>query len=271
MSKRRIFLLTLILSIAFWAGGASAWDDSGVREVIEKAIESLPKPIKKFYEQREEIILAHVIDPIRTGQRLTFEIDRFEPFPFEGIPEDRQAAISKFGEETMEQAGDLPWRLQDTYGKLIEAYRVMDIEAIETLSAEIAFCVGELHNPVNVSKYGDGEPIDQDGLRERFDERLLEVYGEKVKFDTPAAVYLDRPGEYAFNIARRAYIWVNNILLHDYIARQGVMSYDRFYYEGLWLRSSIIINQMLQNVSRDAASYWYTAWIEAGKPELPKK
>jgi hypothetical protein len=270
MNNRRIVLVGLILSSLYWGGGVLAWDDTGVRLVIEKAIDSLPKPIKKFYEQREAIILEHVVDPIRSGQRLTFELDRFETFPFEGIPEDRQSAVSKFGEETIEEAGDLPWKLQDTFQKLIEAYRTMDIEAIETLSAEIAFLVGELHNPVNVSKYGDGEPIDQDGLRERFDERLLEVYGEKIKFDTPAAVYLDRPGEYAFNIARRAYIWVDNILLHDYIARQGVMSYDRFYYEGLWLRSSIIINQMLQNLSRDAASYWYTAWIEAGKPELPK-
>ena len=269
---RRVFLLGMLVVLSFgWASGSLAWDDSAGRLVLEKAIEGLPKQIRKFYEQREVVLFDLITDPIRMGQRLTFEIDRLDEFPFDDIPEDWELALRRFGEETIQEAGDLPWRLIETHEKLVEAFKQVDVESIEKLSAEIAYMVGELHNPVNVSKYGDGEPIDQAGMRERFDERLLEVYGEKLKFDTPAAVFLDRPSEYVFNIPRRAYIWVDNILLHDYIARMGVQSYDRFYYESLWLRANVILSQLLQSVSRDISSYWYTAWVKAGKPELPKE
>jgi hypothetical protein len=270
MIRRGIVLTALWIAAIGWAGEAQAWDEAAARMFVEKAIDALPKQMKKFYEQRSELLLQQILDPVQMENRLLFEMDRLGEFPFIDIPETRESAVRKYG-ETLEEAGDLPWRIVETYEKLIEAFQNMDIAAIETLSAEVAFQIGELHNPVNVSQYGDGEPIDQHGLRERFDERLLEVYGGKLDFDTPTSIYLDRPTEYVFNIARRAYIWVDNILLHDYIARQGVASYDRFYYEGLWLRASVIINQMMQSLSRDAASFWYTAWVKAGKPELPKK
>ncbi len=266
--------IVLIVALAAWIGGAGegvAWNDLGHRLTVEKAIEALPKPIKKFYEQREDYLMENVKDPARVEPRLIFEMDRLEEFPFDGIPVTRQAAIAKYGESAIEEAGDLPWKLVETYEKLVEAYQNMDIPAIESLSLEIAYYVGELWVPVNVSKYGDGDPIGQEGLRERFDSRLLEVYGEKLKVETPAAIYLDRPAEYAVSIPVKSYVWVDNILLNDYIARRGVASYDRFYYEGLWLRASLIISQMLEGVSRDIASYWYTAWVKAGKPELPKK
>ncbi len=271
MFKRILLVVALALA---WIGGAGegvAWNELGHRLTVKKAIEALPKPIKKFYEQREDYLMDNVKDPARVEPRLIFEVDRLEAFPFDGIPETRQAAIAKYGADQIEEAGDLPWRLAETYEELIEAFKNMDIPVIESLSLEIAYYVGELWVPVNVSKYGDGEPIEQEGLRERFDSRLLEVYGEKLKVDTPTAIFLDRPAEYAVSIPRKSYVWVDNILLNDYIARRGVASYDRFYYEGLWLRASIIISQMLEGLSRDIASYWYTAWVKAGKPEFPKK
>ena len=167
---RRVCLLGMLVVLSSgWASGSLAWDDSAGRLVLEKAIDGLPKQIKKFYEQREVVIFDLITDPIRMGQRLTFEIDRLDEFPFDDIPEDWELALRRFGEETIQEAGDLPWRLIETHEKLVEAFKQVDVESIEKLSAEIAYMVGELHNPVNVSKYGDGEPIDQAGMRERFE------------------------------------------------------------------------------------------------------
>jgi hypothetical protein len=271
MMKRGILLAVFLFMVLGSTHHSFSWDETGDRLILEKAIDALPRQMKKFYEEREAALLALIEDPVEMGHRLTFEVDRLAEFPFEDIPESQQGAVSRFGEDRIAEAGDLPWRIMETYEKLTEAFQNMDIQAIESLSAEIAYQIGELHNPVNVSRYGDGESIDQHGLRERFDERLLEVYGTKLKVETPTSIYLDRPSEYVFNIVRKGYVWVDNILLHDYVAHRGVMSYDRFYYEGLWARTSVILSQMFESLSRDIASFWYTAWVNAGKPELPKK
>ena len=237
---------------------------------MEKAIDALSGSLKGYYKDRKKALTETLGDPARFGTRMLFEVDRLESFPFEGLPADRKLAIRKYGEVAIEEAGDVPWRLIESYQALVEAFRKSDFESTVSISAEIAYYVGEMYVPVNVSKNGDGEPTGQHGLRERFDSRLLEIYGGKIKVDTPNSIYLDRPEEYAVSIPRKSYIWVDNILYFDYLSRIGVESYDRFYYEGMWLRAEPLLKQLLRGAALDTASFWYTAWVVARKPELPK-
>ncbi len=255
-----------------WTAGTETgrgWNDVGRRLYMEKAIEALPKPLKGFYETHKVSLAEAISDPSRFG-RAIFEVDRLEPFPFADLPTNRELAVRKYGEETLKEAGDVPWRLIESYQALVESFRKSDFKAAVTHSEEIAFLVGELYVPLNVSKSGDGEPTGQQGLRERFDSRLMEAFGEKLKIDPPSAVFLDRPAEYAVSIPLKSFIFVDNILYFDYLSRKGVQSYDRFYYEGMWLRARPVTEQLLAGAAQDAASFWYTAWVEARKPELPK-
>ena len=245
------------------------WNDIGHRLYVEKAIDALPKPLKGFYESHKVTLAEAVSDPSRFGRSI-FEVDRLEPFPFADLPTDRELAVRKYGEDTLKEAGDVPWRLIESYQALVEAFRKSDFKTAITHSEEIAFLVGELYVPLNVSKDGDGEPTGQQGLRERFDSRLMEAFGQKLKVPTLGAVFLDRPAEYAVSIPLKSFIFVDNILYFDYLSRKGVQSYDRFYYEGMWLRAQPVTEQLLAGAAQDAASFWYTAWVEARKPELPK-
>lgn len=268
----RVLVLTLAsLVLTGSIETASAWSQEGVRLFMEEAIRALDKPLKQFYEDREIEIVESASDPSLFPPRLLFEVDRLEPFPFVDLPTDRARAVRKYGEEAIEEAGDLPWRLIESYNALIEAHRQGDFEAVVTHSAEIAHYVGAMYVPVNVSKDGDGEPTGQHGLRERFDSRLLEVYAAKVDVDTPTAFFLDYPEDYAVSIPRKSYIWVDNLLYFDYLSRLGVKSYDRFYYEGMWLRAEPLLEELLGGAALDTASFWYTAWVAARRPELPEK
>lgn len=249
---------------------ASAWNEAGIRLFLEEAVEALDDSLKDFYEERELALVEMASDPSVFPPRLLFEVDRLEPFPFLDLPTDRKRAVRKYGEEALDEAGDLPWRLVESYEALVEAHRQGDYEAVLQRSAEIAHYVGAMYAPVNVSKDGDGGPTGQHGLRERFDSRLIEVYGDDVDVDTPAAFYLDYPDEYAVSIPRKSYVWVDNLLYFDYLARLGVKSYDRFYYEGMWLRVEPLLEELLHGAALDTASFWYTAWVTAGRPELPE-
>jgi hypothetical protein len=258
--------------ILTWVAGIETgrtWNDIGHRLYVEKAIDALPKPLKGFYDQHKVTLAEAVSDPSRFS-RAIFEVDRLEPFPFADLPTDRELAVRKYGEETLKEAGDTPWRLIESYQALVEDFRSSDFKSAVTRSEEIAFLVGELYVPLNVSKDGDGEPTGQQGLRERFDSRLMEAFGQKLKVPTIGAVFLDRPAEYAVSIPLKSFIFVDNILYYDYLSRKGVQSYDRFYYEGMWLRAQPVTEVLLAGAAQDAASFWYTAWVEARKPELPK-
>ncbi len=266
----RVLALTVAVLCLGSAELGFPWSEHGSALFMEKAIDALSGPLEDFYEDRETALAETVSDPTRFGSRMIFEVDRLEPFPFDELPADRKLAIRKYGEAAIEEAGDVPWRLIESYQALVEAFRKSDFEATVSISAEIAYYVGEMYVPVNVSKNGDGEPTGQHGLRERFDSRLLEVFSGKIKVDTPSAIYLDRPEEYAVSIPRKSYIWVDNILYFDYLSRLGVESYDRFYYENMWIHAEPLLEQLLRGAALDTASFWYTAWTVARKPELPK-
>jgi hypothetical protein len=270
MARQKILAMMVLLVTVGWTEPGRAWNEVGHRRAVQEAIEDLPKPLKNFYKDRRDLVMERLTAPGRIGPRMTFEVDRLEEFPFETLPVNHERAVRKFGEDKLEEVGDLPWKLIESYQALVEAFKEVDTEAIVERSVEVAVYVDELHQPLNISKWGDGESIDQEGMRERFDSRLLDLYGDKLDVDASTAVYLDRPAEFVMSILRRSYVWVDNLLLYDYMARQGVSSYDRFYYEGLWLLASSIVDNRLSDSSKDMASYWYTAWTQAGKPDLPK-
>lgn len=252
-------------------GPALAWNDAVHRDYLREAIDSLPGPLKDFFKDREDALEEAISDPTRFPSRLIFEIDRLEPFPFDELPNNRTLAERKYGAEAIEEAGDVPWRLVEAYEALIEAFRSQDFDAVFNHSVALAYYVGELYMPLNVSKDGDGEPTGQQGLRERFDSRLVEVYLDKIKIDAPNALYLDHPDDYAVSMPLKSYVWVDNILYFDYLSRKGVDSYDRFYYDGMWLRAKPVLESLLGAAALDTASYWYSAWVVARKPELPKR
>lgn len=271
MLKRVLVLTMASIVLSGSVDTAYPWSEEGVRLFMEKAIKALDKPLERFYEDREQILVETASDPSLFPPRLLFEIDRLEPFPFLDVPTDRKRAVRKYGEEAIEEAGDLPWRLVESYNALVEAHREADFDAVMTHSAEIAHYVGAMYVPVNVSLNGDGEPTGQHGLRERFDSRLLEVFAAKIDVDTPTAFFLDYPDEYAISIPRKSYIWVDNLLYFDYLSRLGVKSYDRFYYDSMWLRVEPLLEELLEGAALDTASFWYTAWVAARRPELPKQ
>jgi hypothetical protein len=272
MVKRSLWIVGTMAAVWIAAiGTGRTWSDTGRRLYVKKAVEALPKPLKGFYELREAAINETMNDPTKFGARVVFEVDRLEAFPFVDLPTSRELAVRKYGEETLKEVGDGPWRLIECYDALVEAFKTGDFPTAVSRSAEIAVYVGELYDPPNVSQNGDGDPTGQQGLRERFDSRLMEAFGDKLKLNTPSAIFLDRPAEYAVSIPRKSYVFVDNLLLYDYLSRMGVESYDRFYYDGMWLRAQPVVEQLLGGAALDTASFWYTAWVSARKPELPKQ
>lgn len=270
MSRRRIILCVLLV-LAAWVGPRMgfAWGDVAHRLVAESAIEELPDPIKDFYEERESYLMEQLERASIGGPRFTFEVDVLEAFPFDDLALDRDEAIEKYGADQIEEVGDLPWRLIESYQRLVQAFQELDFEAVDLHSAEIVLYLNDLHQPLNVSKYGDGALTGQDGFRSRLENRLLEIYGHELDVEAAAAIYLDSPERYLISVLVRSFVWMDNLLLIDYFSSQGTASYDRFYYEGLWLRAEDIVNERLSDSSKDIASYWYTAWTQAGRPELP--
>jgi hypothetical protein len=47
--------------------------------------------------------------------------------------------------------------------------------------------------------------------------------------------------------------------------------YDESYYRFFWEKTKLLTIKQLRKATKTLATLIYTAWIEAGKPEIPEK
>jgi hypothetical protein len=248
---------------------ARAWGPIVHETVTAKAIDTLPGDLKGFYKdhRREMPTLSLEQEVPDEGPDRRFAVDRLLPFPFTDLPRTEAAVKARFGDEA-DRVGRLPWLIDESYARLLEDFKAKDREKIMAESDIIAGLVTDIGNPLAVTDNADGQKTGQQGLWVRFSVRLPEAMQKSLKLDPPAARYLDDPKEYVFDMIRAAYVWVDNILYREDLARRGSPGYSEIYYSNLGDRVSDVLLARLSQAACDVGSYWYSAWTAAGRPQL---
>jgi hypothetical protein len=234
------------------------------------AIETLPKQMKGFYKDHRAEMPSLALEPEfpTRGPERRFLIDRLLPFPFTELPRSEAALAAKYGEKA-NGVGRLPWLVQESYARLVDAMKGPDKEKILAESDVLAGLVVDLRSPLNLTDNFDGQRTGQHGLWVRIVEKLPQALGKDLRLSPDAANYLDNPKEYVFSIILGSYVWLDNILYLEELARRGKAGYGDPYYEDLARKvGPILRQQVLSPAAEDAGSFWYTAWTVAGRPEL---
>jgi hypothetical protein len=237
--------------------------------VAAAAIDTLPKQLKAFYKAHRMEMPSLALEPefpVRGPER-RFMVDRLLPFPFTELPRSEAALTAKYGEKA-EGIGRLPWLVQESYARLVEAMKAGDKEKILKESDVLAGLVVDLRAPLNLTENYDGQKTGQHGLWVRIMEKLPQALGGNLKASPDAARYLDNPKEYVFSVIEATYVWLDNVLYLEELARRGKAGYGDPYFEDLARRVGPLVREHLSRAAEDAGSYWYTAWTVAGRPEL---
>jgi hypothetical protein len=271
-------LATAGLALAFGGGSAAQpAADRGRERVVElahqvtvaAAIDTLPKPLKGFYKAHRMEMPSLALEPefpVRGPER-RFLVDRLLPFPFLGLPREEAAIEAKFGEKA-KGIGRLPWMIQESYARLVEAMKAGDKEKILAESDVLGGLVVDMHTVLNLTENSDGQKTGQPGLWVRLVEKLPQAMGKDLKVSPDAANYLDDPKEYVFSMMLGTYVWLDNMLYLEELAHRGKSGYGDPYFEDLAHRVGPILKVRLARAAEDAGSYWYTAWTVAGRPDL---
>lgn len=251
-----------------WAGEAMAWGPVAQTVVTAKAIDALPKGLKEFYKAHRLEMPTLALEPTypEDGPDRRFAVDRLMPFPFADLPHSEAALKAKYGDAAA--IGRLPWLIHESYARLVDAFKAKDKARILEESDTIASLVAQMDNPLALTDNADGQKSEQHGLYLRFSTKFPEAVANKLKVDPDAAVFLDDPKGYVFSILNSSYVWVDNLMLLDEIAKRGKSAYGDIYFDDMAGRATDLLSRRLTQAANDAASYWYTAWTDAQRPEL---
>jgi hypothetical protein len=268
---------TLLVLAALVAPGSSfAWGENSERLITNKAIDTLPAEMQGFFSGNRRFLVGHVSAPVEAEssdpaeRRNGFiQLDHYGQFPFAALPRSYSAALLKYGRKTLETYGLLPWEIGTYSQKLTMSLRDRNWEEVKLNAALLAHYVAAAHDPFNTTINFDGKLSDQPGVNERFSTGLVDRYQLFIFVKPNDAAFVRDPTSEAFEMTLGAHAWLDNVLLQDRRAHEGLARYDDEFYDRLYAQAGAILIRQLSDASTDVGSYWMTAWINAGRPQLP--
>lgn len=271
-----ISLVVFAAILTAFPGHALAWGPNAHKLVVNKAIDTLPLDIRGFFEANRSSLAQHVTDPLDAEAKTPAErhnhflyLDRYGRFPFVALPRNYKAAVGKYGKSKLESTGLLPWQIGVYSQKLTEALKLGRWDEAKLDAAVLAGYVAEAHDPFNTTENFDGHLTLQTGINERFGATLVDRFSSFFPMRPNDASFINDPTDHAFDSCLSAHAWIEIILLADRNARQAGKSYDDEYFDRFYSQAAATLIRQLSDAATDVGSYWLTAWINAGRPQLP--
>jgi hypothetical protein len=266
-----------ILFVWLAAGGtALAWGPSAHRLVNNWAVETLPPEIRAFFDSNRQFLIEHANDPDEWMKTDRYErkrhylyLDKYGMFPYLDLPHSFQRAGERFGAGRINRDGVLPWQIGEYSLRLTNSLKGQNWNEARLNAAVLAHYVADARDPLHTTSNYDGQLTGQTGLATRFGVTLIDRYQGFFIFRPIAAVKIDDPTEYAFRAVLEANIWVNQIVLFDRQAVEAFRDFNDDYLDRFYSQAGSIVVREINAAAHDAGSYWYTAWLNAGRPALP--
>lgn len=269
--------------IALASPPAFGWGFDAHRIIARSAAAALPEPLAGFYRARAQKVASASIEPdtrLRDqlkeveARRHYLDLDELSRPPFGDIPADEAAARARFGGKRLDEAGLLPWRVAEVHSLLRDAFSRRDASACARLSGWLAHYAADASQPLHTTKNHDGQLTGNRGIHAAFETDMIgrrrEVYANRARL--PASFSprrVDDPAAFIMEEMVRAYGHVDEVLKADSQAMLQVKKQGKDYLEALEERAGDLAGARLREASANVASLWYSAWVQAGRPDLP--
>lgn len=204
------------------------------------------------------------------GPRHYIDIDNYPGFLANGrIPQSYDSVVALYGPAFVIDQGVLPWATKIAYDSLVNSFIRFDWNKAVLFAADIGHYVGDAHNPLHITRNYNGQYTNNYGIHSRYETGMVNAFKEEIIVNPAAISFIADVDDYIFNYIYSNYIYVDSIMIADTYA-QGVAgnstSYE--YKEALWEKTRSFTIPLFNNASHALAELIYSAWVEAGKPDM---
>ena len=275
-----IALLVLLIALP---APALAWGTAAHRVLMTRAIDLLPAEIKPFFDANRAELVLRVNDPDLwrvvgwdedAHHFLDLDAKEYGSYPFAALPRDHEAAVRKFGANTVKRYGLLPWRTEEMFGRLRRAFEGVPRSApyaasdIVVFASAVAHYAQDAHQPLHATINYDGQLTKQRGVHARFESALFERAQSRLRFAPAPARVLTTPRDAIFDVLLESYRSVAPLLAADRTAARGTTAYDDRYYDSFFAETRTLLENRLALAASMTASLIVGAWTEAGRPPV---
>jgi hypothetical protein len=278
--------LTIVMLGLVWAPAeVSAWGFDAHKFIADRSIALLPGELRPLFEANRTIVVEHAIDPdlwrdefggIEDSRHyLDFDWMGYGPYPFAGLPRSYDEAVAKFGKAQVDRNGTLPWRVEEMFKELTDAFAAYGKRGsfgrfdILHRASWLAHYVGDAHVPFHAVVDADGRATNQRGIHTRFEALLFERYVRQLRVSPQPTAPIRSPLDFTFDTLRQGTRLVPVVLDADRKAIGTRDVYDEAYYESFFRGSRAVLEGRLGESAAAVAAMIAGAWEAAGRPPVP--
>lgn len=287
MKKALLFLIVVISSYKSYCWGFYAH-----QKINYYAVFLLPPQMMGLYKSNVTFLSEHSVDPDKRryavadeGPRHYIDIDHYGKYPYDTLPRKWQDAVDRFGEDSLKAYGIVPWHVQTMLYRLTDAFKEKNFSKIMKNSAEIGHYISDAHVPLHACSNHNGQHTNQKGIHGFWESRVPELLAEKeFDFFIGKAAYLQNPGDFIWTRVLESAKAADSVLTFErelskkfpddkkYAFEERNGTVIRQYSSAFTIAFNKKLNGMVERRMRQSiyaiASFWYTAWVNAGQPDL---
>jgi hypothetical protein len=286
---KKLLLITVAMLCSHWL---YPWGFYAHRQINYYAVFMLPPEMLALYKPNIRFISDHAVDPDKRryavaaeGARHYIDIDHYGKYPFDSLPRTWPKALEKFSNDTLQKYGIVPWHIQTMLHRLTRAFKEKDQVKILKLSADIGHYISDAHVPLHVCSNHNGQLTNQQGIHAFWESRIPELLAATSwDFLLGKATYLNNPLAFTWKRVLESSAAADSVLRFEkeltsrfppdqkysfeprngQVIRQYASAYCLAYNQQL---NNMIERRMQESITA-VASFWYTAWVNAGQPNL---
>lgn len=243
------------------------------------------KPLQEVWQRDYKKWFSSQVMPRFYQDETVLNVDSLQSFlDFMGRKERPKSA---FYQEHLSEHGTLPWNLQRMQRQLTDAFRQRDSRRILKYASDIGHYIGDAHVPLHTTSNYNGQKTEQHGIHGFWESRIPELFADdSYDYFVGKPEYVERPEVWFWQMVFDSNKMVDSVLTFEKALRRsfpldrqmcpdmrsGMMSvmpcrdFAAAYQDAL----NGMVERRLRSAIHSVGSAWYTAWIDAGEPDLSK-
>ena len=287
MKRRNLLLVLPLLAVLL-----CSWGFFAHKQINRLAVFTVPPPLFGFYKTHVEFLTEHAVDADKRRYsdaaeacRHYLDADHYESTPpIDTIPKYWKQAVAKYTEDTLTAYGIVPWHVNLMTLRLTEAFKQKDKRKILRLSADLGHYVADAHVPLHATENYNGQLTGQTGIHGFWESRLPELFSSNYDFFTGKARYVEDVQQAAWIAVNGSFAAVDSVLRFErelskqfpddrkYAFEEKGRMMVRVYSKEYAAAYDKLMGDMVERRMRASVilvgSLWYTAWVNAGQPDL---
>ena len=190
-----------------------------------------------------------------------------------------------FAKDRFTEYGIVPYHLEYMQRRLTQAFKERDRHKILRLSAEIGHYIGDAHVPLHTTENYNGQFTNQVGIHGFWESRLPELFADtEYDFFVGKAEYIPKFNDFAWKTVLDSHALLDTVLnterelvklfpedkqmCYEQRADANVLLQCKDFSRAWHTRMHGMVEARMCAAIKAIGNAWYTAWVDAGQPNL---